>query len=495
MAVSLSNISLPDRYELRGHLATGGMAGVWKAHDALLGRDVAVKILSPHLAQDEQARRRFTREARTAAGLSNHPHVVTIYDVGQHEGASFIVMELMRGGNVADRLKAGGPPEHATSLQWLSEAAAALDSAHDEGIVHRDVKPANLLLDERDRLAIADFGIARVAMEDQLTSTGIVLGTAAYIAPEQAAGEPVTAASDRYALAVVAFELLTGAKPFQAENFAAQARMQVEDPPPRPTEVDPSLPRAVDDVLLRGLAKDPHDRWPSATAMVEALARALEGQPTRPTAPLAGSAAAGSAPTAAAPAGSAAAAPRSRHTAWLILAAIAAAAIALALILGSGGGDGSEPASDRPEPTPQAEKPKEKKQEDKAEATPEPTATATATPAPAGGDPRALQIAGFEANNAGDYQTGLDRSLAAVEACGDRRELDPCGYALYEVGRAYVGLGQPAEAIPYLEQRLDLYGDNDSGDVSQLLEQARGATGASEPGKGKAKAKGHDKGD
>ena len=155
--------------------------------------------------------------------------------------------------------------------------------------MHRDIKPGNLLLDDRDRLAIADFGIARLAMEDQLTATGQVLGTAAYISPEQAVGEPATAASDRYALAVVAFELLTGAKPFQAEHFAAQARAHVEDQPPLATERDPSLPRGVDAVLDRGLAKDPGDRWASATAMVDALDRAMgSSRPaTEPTRPLA----------------------------------------------------------------------------------------------------------------------------------------------------------------------------------------------------------------
>ena len=130
--------------------------------------------------------------------------------------------------------------------------------------MHRDIKPGNLLLDERDRLAIADFGIARLAMEDGLTMTGQVLGTASYISPEQAVGEPATPASDRYALAIVAFELLTGTKPFQAEHFAAQARAHVEDPPPLATERDPSLPAGVDRVLDRGMAKEPAERWPTA---------------------------------------------------------------------------------------------------------------------------------------------------------------------------------------------------------------------------------------
>src|SRR5919109_105361 len=253
--VSTARITLPDRYRVVRHIANGGMAGVWEARDELLGRAVAVKVLASHLSEDERARRRFEREARAAAGLSSHPHVVTIYDVGEHDGRAFMVMELMRGGTVADRLKAGRAIADETALRWLREAAGALDAAHDAGVVHRDIKPGNLLLDDRDRLPIADFGIARLAMEDQLTATGQVLGTASYISPEQVVGEPATPASDRYALAVVAFELLTGSKPFQAEHFAAQARAHVEDEPPLASERDASLPRGVDPVLKRGMAK------------------------------------------------------------------------------------------------------------------------------------------------------------------------------------------------------------------------------------------------
>jgi serine/threonine protein kinase len=222
--VSPARISLPDRYRVVRHIASGGMAGVWEAHDELLGRSVAVKVLAGHLSEDDRARQRFAREARAAAGLSSHAHVVTIYDVGEHDGRAFMVMELMRGGTVAERLKAGRAISDDTALRWLREAASALDAAHEAGVVHRDIKPGNLLLDDHDRLAIADFGIARLAMEDQLTATGQVLGTASYISPEQAVGEAATPASDRYALAVVAFELLTASKPFQAEHFAAPAR-------------------------------------------------------------------------------------------------------------------------------------------------------------------------------------------------------------------------------------------------------------------------------
>jgi eukaryotic-like serine/threonine-protein kinase len=490
MAVSPSWITLPERYRIVAHIANGGMASVWEAHDELLGRDVAVKVLAPHLSEDEGSRRRFMREARTAAVLSTHPHVVTIYDVGEYEGRSFIVMELLRGGTVADRLRRCGRLEPATALRWLDGSAGALDAAHERGIVHRDVKPANLLLDEKERLAIADFGIARLALEDQLTATGIVLGTGAYIAPEQARGDESTAASDRYALAVVAFEMLTGSRPFQAEHFAAQARMHAEDPVPA-ASARAQLPPGVDAVLERGMAKDPGERWESATALVDALRGALESTeaPTAATTPMAG---AGVAPAAAPPRRTAPPPPPrpappasggSRRVAWLALAALAATAIALAVLLNTSPG-GEEPAgqAEQAEQAGQAESPGEVEPEaPPADEAPPPEETPQATPAPASdGDLREARrqhLAGFAANNEGDHERGLELSLEALETCGDQRSLDPCGFALYETGRALVALGREEEAIPYLERRLDTYGDNRAGDVRQLLDEARGEGG------------------
>src|SRR5689334_7171678 len=284
--VSPDRISLPDRYRVIRHLANGGMASVWEAHDELLDRTVAVKLLASHLGEDDRARRRFQREARAAAGLSSHPHVVTIYDVGEHQRRVFMVMEIMRGGSVGDALKSGREIPLQVKLRWLREAAGALDAAHAAGVVHRDIKPGNLLLDDHDRLAVGDFGIARVAWEDQLTATGQVLGTAAYLSPEQALGEAATSASDRYALAVVAYELLTRSRPFEAEHFAAQARAHVEDPvPPASSRSVVPLSKAVDATLEKGLAKDPANRWGSAAEFVDALERTLttreETKPTR----------------------------------------------------------------------------------------------------------------------------------------------------------------------------------------------------------------------
>jgi eukaryotic-like serine/threonine-protein kinase len=473
---STARITLPDRYRIVRHIANGGMAGVWEATDELLRRSVAVKVLAAHLSEDDRARLRFEREARAAAALSSHPNVVTIYDVGEHDGRVFMVMELMPGGTVADRLRAGRTIADETALRWLREAAAALDAAHDQGVVHRDIKPGNLLLDDRDRLAIADFGIARLALEDQLTATGQVLGTASYISPEQAVGEPATAASDRYALAVVAFELLTGSRPFKAEHFAAQARAHVEDEPPLATERDPSLPRGVDAVLDRGLAKDPGDRWPSAGAMVAALDRAMgesrpATEPTRPITP--------APPVTTQRAGGG-------HWPWVLagVAALVVLAVAGAVLLSDGDGGGQEPQSAQPTTTATATATAERTPEPTPERTPEPTPEKTAEPTPeatqeppAGGtdlDRAAdLQLQGYNARVAGNYEQALALSTQALEACGDTQQLSPCGYALYEVGAALNALGRPDEAIPYLQQRLDQYGPNK--DVEKELKAAEKA--------------------
>jgi serine/threonine-protein kinase len=428
----------------------------------------------------------------------------------------------MRGGTVGERLKAGRTISDDTVLRWLREAASALDAAHEAGVVHRDIKPGNLLLDERDRLAIADFGIARLAMEDQLTATGQVLGTAAYISPEQAVGDPATPASDRYALAVVAFELLTGSKPFEAEHFAAQARAHVEDVPPLATMRDDSLPRGVDAVLERGMDKDPAARWESAGAMVDELDRAMgaAGPATEPTRPIAVAApatrVASGAPTSgqrggpppSRPAGGATGSP-SRRSGVPIIAGLAGLLLlaVLGFVLLSGGNNGRSDGGNQA--STQQNKPRKKSTPTptpKAKDTPTPTPTATSTPtptatptptptsttAPTSGPnlarARQLQLAGFNARRSGDYESALSSSVQALKACGDAHALDPCGYALFEIGADLNALGRNSEAIPYLERRLNEYGDNGSGEVQAELDKARGAHG-------NGKAKGHNKND
>ena len=384
--MSTARISLPDRYRVVRHIANGGMASVWEAHDEVLNRAVAVKLLASHLSEDDRARQRFQREARAAAAVSNHPNVVTIYDVGEHDGRTFMVMELLKGGTVADKLRAGDRISPRTAMRWLRDAASALDAAHAADVVHRDVKPANMLLDDGGRLAIADFGIARLALEDQLTATGTVLGTAAYISPEQAVGEPATAASDRYALAVVAYELLAGARPFEAENFAAQARAHVEDAPEPASVRNPDLPHEVDAVLARGLEKDPEDRYGSAGELVDHLDDAVSAPAAPPAPTTARTRALGGGPprrTAAAPAGAGRPAPR-RRNAGVLLAALATVAliavIAVLLLSGGDGGSGGNDQQAEQHPASARETPEKTQTPEEDTATPEPTPEETATP-------------------------------------------------------------------------------------------------------------------
>jgi eukaryotic-like serine/threonine-protein kinase len=500
--VSAARISLPDRYTVIRHIANGGMAGVWEAHDELLDRAVAVKVLAQHLSEDERARARFQREARAAAGLSSHPNVATIYDVGEHDGRTFIVMELMRGGSVADVLRKDGKIDRKRALRWLREAASALDAAHAAGIVHRDIKPANLLLDEHDRLAIGDFGIARLAWEEQVTQTGQVLGTAAYISPEQAMGEAATAASDRYSLAVVAFELLTGEKPFQAEHFAAQARAQIEDDPPRVSELDPELSERVDDVIDRGMAKDPDDRWASAQEFVERLGEALTPPPRRKAAPTTTATRPLASrdrkpPPPSRPARPAAAAERPRSSGpgtGVLLSALAAALLVVVLgflLLKGNDGDKGNQASKTSTPTATATA----KKKETPSPTPTATATKTETPAPtpkatktpkpkpsaappSGGSASQLQVEAYNLNNAGKYDAALPVAQQAVlKGCQGDAKVSPCGYALYELGRAQLGTGDAAGAVATLNQRLQRYPDDQRPTVQKLLKKAQKQAG------------------
>jgi eukaryotic-like serine/threonine-protein kinase len=269
---------LPPRYARVERVASGGMADIYAAEDTELGRRVAVKVLAERFAGDAGIRERFKREGLAAARLSAHPDIVTIYDVGEWEGRSFIVMELMGGGTLADRI-AEGPVDRGQALAWLAQTAAALDAAHAEGIVHRDVKPGNLLLDEQGNLHVSDFGIARVLDEatEGITATGTVLGTAGYLSPEQARGREATPASDVYGLGIVGYELLTGRRPFEPATPTAEAAAHVHEQVRPPSELT-DLPPSVDPVFARALAKDPAYRYGSAQAFVDDLGAALGGR-------------------------------------------------------------------------------------------------------------------------------------------------------------------------------------------------------------------------
>jgi serine/threonine-protein kinase len=252
------------------------MAEVYRATDEELGREVAVKVLSDRFAADESLRRRFSREALAAARLSGNPHIVTIFDVVEHGGRPMIVMELLPGGSLEQRLTRGVPCAPRQALDWLDDAASAIDAAHAAGIVHRDLKPGNLLLDERGRVKVADFGIASAAGLDSFTQTGTILGTAGYLSPEQARGEQSGPASDRYGLAVLAWELFTGRRPFEAQTPAAEAAAHVQAPVPSISAANRDLPRAFDPIFARALAKGPRARFATGAEFVGELHRALD---------------------------------------------------------------------------------------------------------------------------------------------------------------------------------------------------------------------------
>lgn len=266
---------LPARYRDPELVGRGGMGDVYCATDSSLGRPVAIKVLDERLASDDNVRKRFDREAHTAARLSGSAGIVTIFDVGESDGRPFIVMEYIRGGSLEDVLRRGGPQPPGAVLRWLDEAARALDHAHDRGVVHRDVKPSNLLVDDHGQVHVADFGVASAVGLDSLTQTGTVIGTAGYLSPEQAQGLPATAASDRYALAIVAFELLAGRRPFQNESSTAEAAAHVHAPVPSLSHRARGVPPHVDRVFERALAKDPAARYPSCVQFVSALRTAF----------------------------------------------------------------------------------------------------------------------------------------------------------------------------------------------------------------------------
>jgi serine/threonine protein kinase/DNA-binding beta-propeller fold protein YncE len=268
-------------YRLEQQIGLGGMAVVYRARDTRLDRDVALKVLAPALAQDDSFRQRFIRESRAAAAVDD-PHIIPVYEAGEERGVLFIAMRFVRGGDVRSLLDASGPlsPERATEI--LSQAASALDAAHARGLVHRDVKPANMLLeaspdaDRPDHVYLSDFGLAKGSLANTgLTSTGQFLGTLDYVAPEQVEGRPVDGRTDQYALGCVAFELLTGRPPFPRDQGMAVMYAQVSEAPPKLSSRRPGLPAGVDDVVNRALAKASADRYPSCRDFAADLRRAF----------------------------------------------------------------------------------------------------------------------------------------------------------------------------------------------------------------------------
>jgi outer membrane protein assembly factor BamB/predicted Ser/Thr protein kinase len=266
-------LSQIGRYELIDEIGRGGMGVVYRAYDAALDRTVALKLLAPELASQPGFVARLRREAISAARL-RHPHITLLYEFGQAESTAFLAMEYMPGCSLRQLLEAGPLPLE-RALAILEQIGQALDYAHRMGIVHRDVKPSNILVGQDDHAMLIDFGLAEVSESTLLTSDGAVLGTPHYMAPEQAAGRGADARSDQYGLAVVAYELLTGAPPFHGRSATAVVHAHIYELPPPPTEQCPSLPVAINQVLLRGLAKQPQDRYASLGAFVAALRGAI----------------------------------------------------------------------------------------------------------------------------------------------------------------------------------------------------------------------------
>jgi eukaryotic-like serine/threonine-protein kinase len=455
------------------------MGEVYRATDTVLERKVAVKLLSQRYATEDEVRTRFRREALAAARLSGAPHVITVFDVGEHRKRPFIVMEYLEGGSVHDRLREG-PVAPGEALEWLAQAGQALDRAHAEGVVHRDVKPANLLIDRGGDICVTDFGIASTTGVDTLTLPGTVLGTAGYLSPEQARGEAATAASDRYGLGVVAFELLTGRRPYEADTSATEAFAHVNAPVPSAERLHPDLPPGVDTVFSRALAKEPERRPATCAELVSDLRSAFRSDAVGATLPLA------SAPTRVLPATRAPSGrqQRRRPRASLLLGALALAVAGLvaALLIGTvRDAGGSEGAASRPSRTVTTT-----------------TTTTTQTQTTASFDATALNDAGFALMQAGDFSAArplLEQAVRALRGTGSITE----AYASYNLAFTRLALGVCSGVLPLLERSEAVQGhrreiDDLRAEASDRCAPAdsSGRGDENDDGNGRGKGKGKD---
>jgi len=270
-----------DRYEVLRKIGSGGMADVYLAHDRLLGRPVALKILSARYATDEQFVERFRREASAAAGL-NHPNIVQIYDRGEAEGTYYIAMEYLEGRPLKEIIRKYAPLSPELILSISIQIVEALRFAHRRHVIHRDIKPQNIIVDNEGRVKVTDFGIARAGNAATMTEAGSILGTAHYLSPEQAQGKPVEPASDLYSLGVVMYEMATGRLPFEGDNPVTIAMQHVHEPPVPPRSIVPDIPENLEAIILRALSKDPAQRYLTAQAMLEDLRRAQAGESVTP---------------------------------------------------------------------------------------------------------------------------------------------------------------------------------------------------------------------
>lgn len=266
---------IDSRYKVLSRIGSGGMADVYLAEDGLLGRRVAVKLLQHRFAEDQEFVERFKREASSAAGLS-HPNVVAVFDRGEWDGTYYIAMEYLPGRSLKSVVREHGSLAPQDAIDVAMQITLALRFAHRRGIIHRDIKPHNVILDEEGRAKVTDFGIARAGASD-MTLTGSIMGTAQYLSPEQAQGQTVSESSDLYAVGVVLYELLTGSVPFEGESAVTIALMQVSAEPKPPSTRNPAVGPALDAVVMRALAKDPAQRYGNADELIAALQQARAG--------------------------------------------------------------------------------------------------------------------------------------------------------------------------------------------------------------------------
>jgi eukaryotic-like serine/threonine-protein kinase len=275
MSMVAEGTVIDGRYRVAARLGSGGMADVYLAHDTLLGRQVALKLLHHRFAEDQEFVERFRREASSAAGLS-HPNVVAVFDRGEWDGTYYIAMEYLPGRSLKAVVREHGPLSPPDAIDIVVQILLAVRFAHKRGIIHRDIKPHNVILDEEGRAKVTDFGIARAGASD-MTLTGSIMGTAQYLSPEQAQGHAVSETSDLYAVGVVLYELLTGSVPFEGESAVTIALKQVSVEPTPPSQRNPEVGPPLDAVVMRSLAKDPLARFASADEFIAALQRAREG--------------------------------------------------------------------------------------------------------------------------------------------------------------------------------------------------------------------------
>lgn len=454
---------LPERYAHAHQIGRGGMGEIFRATDTALGRSVAIKVLDERYAQDFSVRQRFTREALAVARLSGNPNIVTIYDVGEQRDRPFIVMEYLAGGSLEQKLRDDGAQPPAQVLAWLEQAASALDAAHRNGVVHRDVKPANLLLDVHGRVHVADFGIASAAGMQSLTQTGTVLGTASYLSPEQATGEATSAASDLYSLGVVAFELLTGHRPFEGDTIAEEAAAHVSGDLPSVQAFDRRLPRELDPVFARALSKEPAWRFGSGAEFVASLRAAFDHA--------AGATAVAPPPRRPAPRGPS---PKLLVLAAALILAGVAGAVAAALVSSSHTPKALPPA--RPSVSVRTV----------TETTPASTVVTTAqapttstTPA-ASNDPTALNDQAYRLMQQHDYAAALPLLQQAVEGLQGQSSA-VAGYANYNLGITLIALGQCDSAMQYLEAARHIEpGRHEVHDAIKVARNCAGGNGNSD---------------